>query len=79
LPTFVVVKTGELKMYDGKEANCPPEVLRAGNAFIDPPDHPHRYWNDGLLSAETLTARIYVPDTGKPERIDQPQAATCAR
>ena len=71
-PVWAVVTSGTLTLYD--EA-CQPEIVSAGEAFLDGGNHTHNAFNEGSEPVE-IHATFMLP-TGGEARIDVPDPGTC--
>src|SRR4051794_31976669 len=75
-PSLVTVKAGTITRYEGDDRSCTPEVLTAGQSFVDPGgDHVHILRNEGTVPAETIAVQIVA--SGAPRKIDMPAPGNC--
>jgi quercetin dioxygenase-like cupin family protein len=77
-PVVVLVKSGELTLYDGDDPGCTGRTYTAGEAFIDRGQgHVHFAGNTGAVNTELWVTYFDVPP-GQPFRVDAAAPGTCA-
>lgn len=74
-PSLVVVKSGAATEYHGDDADCTPEVHRAGTAFVDAGGGVHIVRNEGSVELVVIVTRL-VPE-GVAPRTDEPNPGNC--
>jgi quercetin dioxygenase-like cupin family protein len=75
-PSFVVVKSGTVTLYDGDDPTCTPRTIEAGGWFTDPGGgHVHLVRNANSVDL-VLTAFQIVP-AGEPRRIEAADPGFC--
>ncbi|HET8646125.1 MAG TPA: hypothetical protein VFO85_11585 [Vicinamibacteria bacterium] len=76
-PVVVLVKSGELTLYDGDDPGCTGRSFSAGQAFVDRGQgHVHLARNLSGQTTELAVTYFDVPP-GAPFRIDAPDPGTC--
>lgn len=75
-PVVVVVRQGELTLYDGADCTAG-QTYAAGEAFIDPGQgHLHIARNHGIGNVELVVTYLAPPGVGVP-RLDRPAPPGC--
>jgi quercetin dioxygenase-like cupin family protein len=75
-PSLVTVKSGTATYYDGDDPTCTPQVVQAGNGFVDAGGgHVHMVRNEGTVDLELVALQI-IPQ-GAARRIEAPDPGTC--
>lgn len=78
-PVLVLVKSGELTLYDGNDKNCRGTTYKAGQSFVDSGfGHVHLARNEGASNAEFYPVYLAPAPAGQPLRIDAPSPGTCS-
>ena len=77
-PVVVVVASGTLTMYQGRDRNCMPHEFPAGETFIDPGrGNVHIARNEGTTPVELYATYLDVP-VGGAFRIDAADPGHCS-
>ena len=77
-PVVVLVKAGELTLYDGDDSTCTGRTYAAGQAFIDMGQgHVHIARNLSLSQNTELWVTYFDVPPGKPFRIDAADPGNC--
>jgi quercetin dioxygenase-like cupin family protein len=78
-PGFVLVKSGELTVYDADSATCTGTTYKAGQSLVDTGfGHVHIGRNEGSSNLELYVVFLLPAPAGQPFRIDAPKPATCS-
>lgn len=76
-PVVVLIKSGQLSLYDGDDPTCTVRTYSAGQAFIDSGQgHAHIARNEGTTNVEVWATYFDVPPGGA-FRIDAPSPGNC--
>lgn len=77
-PAIVLVKSGELTLYDADSGSCVAHTYAAGQAFIDPGQgHAHLAKNLSTTSNTEMWLTYFDVPPGASQRIDMPNPGTC--
>jgi quercetin dioxygenase-like cupin family protein len=74
-PSLVIVKSGTATFYMADDPSCSPQVVEAGQGFVDDGHDTHVVRNEGTEDLVTVVASI-VP-AGFDRRIDEPAPPNC--
>ena len=74
-PSLVIVKSGTATFYMADDPTCSPQVVQAGQGFIDDGHDTHVVRNEGSVDLVTVVVS-FVP-AGFARRIDEPAPANC--
>lgn len=76
-PSFVVVKSGTVSVYDGDDPTCTPRVIEQGGWFTDPGGgHVHLVRNETPVNL--VLAAFQIVPAGELRRIDSPDPGFCS-
>jgi quercetin dioxygenase-like cupin family protein len=74
---FVTITEGEMTLYDADDPTCTPDVVHAGDAFVERPGLVHTARNESTTDRVSWYAtHIGVPN-GAATSIDEPDPGTC--
>ena len=74
-PSLVNVKSGTATFYMADDPTCSPQVVEAGQAFVDDGHDTHVVRNEG--SSDLVTVVVSLVPAGFQRRIDEPAPANC--
>lgn len=75
-PSFVVVKSGTVTVYDGDDPTCVGRVIEQGGSFTDPGGgHVHMVRNETPVNL--VLAAFQIVPAGEMRRIDAPDPGFC--
>jgi quercetin dioxygenase-like cupin family protein len=74
-PSLVIVKSGTATFYLADDPTCSPEVVQAGQAFVDNGHDTHVVRNEG--SDDLVTVVVSLVPAGFQRRIDEPAPPNC--
>ena len=74
-PSLVIVKSGTATFYMADDPTCSPQVVQAGQGFVDNGHDTHVVRNEGNVDLVTVVTSL-VP-AGFQRRIDEPAPASC--
>jgi quercetin dioxygenase-like cupin family protein len=74
-PSLVIVKSGTATFYMADDPTCSPEVVQAGQAFVDNGHDTHVVRNEG--SDDLVTVVVSLVPAGFQRRIDEPAPPNC--
>jgi quercetin dioxygenase-like cupin family protein len=74
-PSLVIVKSGTATFYMADDPTCSPQVVQAGQGFVDNGHDTHVVRNEGSVDLVTVVASL-VP-AGFQRRIDEPAPPNC--
>ena len=76
-PSLVIVKSGTATFYMADDPTCSPQVVTAGQGFVDNGHDTHVVRNEGSVDLVTVVVS-FVP-AGFARRIDEPAPANCPK
>jgi hypothetical protein len=71
----VIIKSGTATFYMADDPTCSPQVVQAGQGFVDDGHDTHVVRNEGTVDLVTVVVSL-VP-AGFERRIDEPAPANC--
>jgi quercetin dioxygenase-like cupin family protein len=74
-PSMVIVKSGTATFYLGDDPTCTPQVVRAGEGFVDHGGDVHLVRNEGSVELVNIVTSL-IP-AGANRRIDEPSPGNC--
>jgi quercetin dioxygenase-like cupin family protein len=74
-PSMVIVKSGTATFYLGDDPTCTPQVVRAGQGFVDHGGDVHLVRNEGSVELVNIVTSL-IP-AGADRRIDEPRPGNC--
>jgi quercetin dioxygenase-like cupin family protein len=74
-PSMVIVKSGTATFYLGDDPTCTPQVVRAGQGFVDHGGDVHLVRNEGSVELVNIVTSL-IP-AGAARRIDEPSPGNC--
>lgn len=74
-PSLVIVKSGTATFYMADDPTCSPQVVHAGEGFVDNGHDTHVVRNEG--SVDLVTVVVSLVPAGFQRRIDEPAPPNC--
>jgi quercetin dioxygenase-like cupin family protein len=74
-PSLVIVKSGTATFYMSDDPTCSPQVVQAGQGFVDNGHDTHVVRNEG--SVDLVTVVVSLVPAGFQRRIDEPAPPSC--
>jgi quercetin dioxygenase-like cupin family protein len=74
-PSFIIVKSGTMKFYEGADPTCTAQVVPSGSGIFEPAGDVHIVRNE--TSEPLVIDVVQLLASGAPRRIDEPSPGNC--